>query len=140
MKKGIVGILMIGLVIQGCGKKEQTVTLEGSQKESALKTSNPLVDNILAGYNANDYGTFSRDFSEKMKNKLNKAVFAQTHAEISGKIGQYKSKKVDDVKKKGPYTIVLYKADFENEKDAARSVDLRLIHLGKEPINVLVRK
>ena len=29
---------------------------------------------------------------------------------------------------------------FDNEKDAAKSVDIRLIQLGKEPVNILSRK
>jgi hypothetical protein len=29
---------------------------------------------------------------------------------------------------------------FDNEKDAAKWVDLRLIEQGKEPVNILVRK
>ncbi|MEW6574459.1 MAG: DUF3887 domain-containing protein [Bacillota bacterium] len=78
--------------------------------------ADPIVDNLLEGFNEGNYTKFSRDFDEQMKNGLPEPVFNQTRQLVTSKVGLYKSRTVAKVEKQGPATIVIYDADFEKEK------------------------
>jgi len=108
----IFSLLVVFAASLGCG---QGTPITGEDRDKVLAYADPVAENLLAGFNSGDYGVYSRDFDEMMKNGLPENVFKQTREMILGKIGKYKSRTVDKVQKKNQYVVVMYKAEFERE-------------------------
>lgn len=101
-------ILMLG---GGCSKKADVSV----DQQSVLSYADPIVDNLLAGFNEGNYAKFSKHFDNRMRSALPEAAFAQMRQSIISKIGRYKSRTVSKVQKQGPGTLVIYNAEFEKE-------------------------
>jgi hypothetical protein len=97
----------------GCGKKAEAPV----DKEKVLAYADPVVDNLLVGFNEGDYAKFSRDFDERMKSAIPEATFAQMRQDMVSKIGLYKSRTFSKVEKQGEATIVIYTAEFGKESE-----------------------
>ncbi len=104
----LAGILLLST---GCAAGSQVIT--GAERDQVLAYAEAKTDNVLAGYNANDYATFSRDFDDQMRQALTSSVFVQTRDRIGGQLGQYLSRQVDHVEKTGGFIVVFYNAKFE---------------------------
>lgn len=109
-------LLMLG---GGCTKKAEVPV----DKEEVLAYADPIVDNLLAGFNEGNYAKFSRDFDDRMKSGLPEAAFAPMRQDITSKIGLYESRAVSKVEKQGEATVVIYNADFEKEN----GVEVRVV-------------
>jgi major membrane immunogen (membrane-anchored lipoprotein) len=112
MKKVLLLAICFLLVLGGCSRKADVSV----DQQSVLAYADPIVDNLLEGFNEGNYTKFSRDFDEQMKNGLPEPVFNQTRQQIVSKVGLYKSRTVSKVQKQGRGTIVIYDAEFEKEK------------------------
>ncbi len=99
------------LLLAGCAAGSQVIT--GTERDQVLAYAEAKTDNLLAGFNANDYATFSRDFDDQMRQTLSSSAFVQTHTQIAGQLGRYVSRQVDRVEKTGGFIVVFYKAKFE---------------------------
>ena len=91
-------------------------TLSGTKKEAVLAFSEPAVDNLLAGFTANDYAAFSRDFDSDMYERVPATDFAAWKQEMDNKFGNYLSRNVDRVTRSQEFNVVFYQARFEMEK------------------------
>ncbi len=113
-------LLFAALLATGC---KPTVEITGKERETILKTADPMTDNLMTAFNAGDYATYSRDFNEPLKKALNDKKFKETRTMITGKLGVYKSRVLNTVVRKGKYDIVIYSAVFEKE----RGVQVRVV-------------
>lgn len=118
MNKVVVITLGLLLVLTACSeKKEQTSKAAAQTKDQEVLTyADPIVDNLLEGFNEGSYQKFSRDFDQQMKSSLNANAFMQTRQTIQSKIGRYISRHLSRIDRKGQLTAVIYSAAFENEK------------------------
>ena len=91
-------------------------TLSGTKKAEVLAFSEPVVDNLLVGLNANDYATFSRDFDSDMYERVPATDFAAWKQEMENKFGNYLSRNVDRVTRSQEFYVVVYQAKFEREE------------------------
>jgi maltose-binding protein MalE len=111
-------IALLGLTalagLAGCGAK--TVTLTGAEKDAVLAYGEAMTDNLMEGMNAADYATFSKDFSDAMKEGIPETGFASMLEKITGKIGAYESRVVSSVEQSGDYVAVIYAAKFEQDE------------------------
>lgn len=62
--------------------------IAGCSKVSAVTT--PITENILKGINARDYAVFSKDFDERLKEKLSADNFEDLLAQVDEGYGSYK--------------------------------------------------
>ncbi len=99
------------LLLAGCSSSAQVIT--GAERDQVLAYAEAKTDNLMAGYNANDYATFARDFDDQMRAAMPQSGLEQSRAQVLGKIGQYVSRQVDHVEKIGNYVAVVYNAKFE---------------------------
>jgi hypothetical protein len=99
--------------------------LYGAEKAEVLQYAEPIVDNLLTGYNAGNHTILSRDFDEAMKNALTEAVFLQNRELVTSKIGMYVSRGEPTVLEEGPMTILIYSAEFEEES----GVEVRVVFM-----------
>jgi hypothetical protein len=103
------------LMVMACGCIEQTVELLGGEREDVLEFAGPITENIMAGYNENNYTRYSMDFGDAMTRQLTPSRFSEQREEIHGKVGLYISKAGPRVYQRGRYVWAEYDAEFEKE-------------------------
>jgi hypothetical protein len=114
-------LLLAGLLVSilaACGSGETELT--GDERDAVLAFSEARTDNLLAGMNANDYDSFSKDFDQDMLNAMTESEFAKLKQDRDAKLGLYVSRQVNRVVQSGDFYAVIYDAVFE--KDEAVSV------------------
>jgi hypothetical protein len=119
--KRISRLLLAGLLIgilAACGSGE--TELSGEEKDAVLAFSEAKTEYLLAGMNANDYSTFSKDFDQDMLNAMTESEFVKLKQDRDEKLGLYVSRQVNRVVQSGDFYAVIYDAAFE--KDDAVSV------------------
>jgi hypothetical protein len=119
--------LLIVSLLAGCGSKDTTLT--GADREAILAFSETMTDNLVAGMNANDYASFSRDFDQAMLNAMSQSQFDTFKKDRDSKLGAYVSRQVNSVTQSGGYYAVIYDAIFE--KDDA--VTMRVVFTISDP-------
>jgi hypothetical protein len=102
-------IALLGLT--GCER-----ILSGTEKDAALAFSEATLDNLLHGWTANRYAVFSRDFDTDMQERIPATNFADLKQEIDNKLGNYISRRVDQVTQADEFYVVTYQAKFKQEK------------------------
>ena len=80
-----------------------------------LSYADPIMENIMAGLNSNDYAKFSRDMSEEMKAKIGSEAFGELSGNLRVVIGKYASKTGSDVDWIGEYYRAVYTAEFTED-------------------------
>lgn len=84
----------------------------------------PLLDNLLAGYNTGDYHLYSRDFDETLKEAIPEGKFRETREGLLKKLGTCQSRQYLGFLNQNHYTVVLWKGRFSGTPD---DVLLRLV-------------
>ncbi|HOU80900.1 MAG TPA: DUF3887 domain-containing protein [Methanoregulaceae archaeon] len=97
--------------------------LSPEEQARVIAFANPITDNLLDGFNQNNYTQYSRDFSSEMKQGLDEKVFEQNRALVVSKVGSSVSRGDPVVTGSGEFLVVNYKADFEQEQ----GVDVRVV-------------
>ena len=90
--------------------------VSGAEKTAVLAFSEPAVDNLFAGWTANDYAVFSRDFDADMREEIPAAGFADLKQDLDNKLGNYISRTVDQLTRADEFYEIVYQADFGEEK------------------------
>jgi len=112
----IVVLLFVGIIaVVALTLPQPPPAISGSARDAVLVYSEPEMDNMMAGMNANDYASFARDFDNTMKGAVTSAQFANLETTVVGKIGKYVSRQVTDVQPTGDFMTVVYTAKFEND-------------------------
>lgn len=112
----LITIVVILVILGGCAASPRA--LEGAEREAVLAYAEPMADNELAALNANDFEAFIKDYDETMKEVFTPEKFDNLVTLVSTKLGKYQSREVAAVTAVGEDTVlVIYRADFENEKD-----------------------
>ena len=113
----ITGVMIVAVVIAaaisgGCVEKNG---VEVDDPDQVRGYADPIIEQILVAMNDDYYARYSEDFDQTLKNAMPEAVFNETNAMITSKIGDYVSKEFWKVESKDQYTIVHYKAEFTDE-------------------------
>lgn len=114
-------------LLAGCGS--QSTTLTGDDRDAVLAFSEAQTDNLLAGMNANDYASFSKDFDQDMLSAISQTQFATLKKDRDAKLGLYVSREVSSVTQTGDFYTVNYDARFEKED----AVMVRVVFRVAEP-------
>ena len=114
--KGLAGLgVILALVGTSC------TTLQGSARAAVLAYSEPMVDNLMAGFAAANYSQATRDFDETMRGGLDSPGFLAARGDIRIRYGDYVARSVDQVVDNDTYVTVYYRAQF-TRKVAAMNV------------------
>lgn len=73
----------------------------------------PILDDLLAGFNDNDYVRYSKYFDKEMLNAIPEEKFKITREQILYDLGGYISKKYLGYLNQNNMTIVLYKGKYD---------------------------
>lgn len=95
------------------GEDVENITLEGEEREAVLAYADPLVDNLLEGFNEGDYEKFSRDFTDEMKAALPWLTFLTNNWTIKSIYGAYQSRTPTEVFRRGDQDRIVYHGVFE---------------------------
>ena len=128
---GLGSISLLLLVALTCGCIDQMAEVVGERRKSTVEYAGPIADNILEGYNENNYTKYSRDFSAEMLESLTAANFESQREEIFGKIGSFISREAPRVYEQGKFIWVEYYAEFEKES----GVKVRVVFGVNDPIH-----
>ena len=90
--------------------------LSGADQAAVLAFSEAATDNLFAGFTTNDYAAFSRDFDTDMHEEIHATNFADWKQDLDNKLGNYLSRKVDQVTQSDEFYVVTYQAQFEQEE------------------------
>ena len=96
----------------------------GATDQEVQKAADPILDNLMAGFNEGNYPKYSRDFDPTLKESLPEAKFQQVRSEILQKIGKYKSRKYLGFRNQNKFTVALWKAAFS---DTTSDVLIKLV-------------
>lgn len=111
---------LLVLLVSGCTAQESEMA--GEEREAVLAYAGPVVDNMMEGFNSNEYGVFSRDFGEEMLGAMGESGFQAFREDIVSKIGLYQSRGDGWVLEDSQYVKAVYSAVFEGDPDAYVSV------------------
>jgi len=106
----------------------------GTSDQQVQAAADPILDNLLTGFNEGDYQKYSKDFDPTLKESLPEAKFKQVRSEILQKIGKYQSRKYLGFLNQNQFTVVLWKGKFS---DTASDVLIKLVS-SKRPDKVVV--
>ena len=119
----ILAALLLVFAVSACGCTGQESVVAGDDAAQVLAYADPIAENLLAGFNEDNYTTYSRDFSPEMKQSLDEGAFEQNREHVTSRIGLYKSRESTVVTQTGEYIAVTYKATFERDD----GVNLRFV-------------
>jgi hypothetical protein len=92
--------------------------LSEADRRSVLAFSEPVMDRMLDGWNADDYAAFSQDFSEEVLKSMPLEQFENLRNDEFTGLGRYYSREVESVvhRSDGFYTVIYYVV-FENNNE-----------------------
>lgn len=89
----------------------------GKTDEEVRAIAEPILDSILEGFKTDDYGKYSKDFDNMLKESISEKKFLDTDRQIQGSIGNYQSREYLGFLVKGQRTLVLWKGRFDRSED-----------------------
>ena len=89
----------------------------GQNNPEVQAVANPILDGILQGFKKGDYGLYSQNFDDTLKDVISKKKFLQTRSKILKSIGSCESRHYLGYLQKGKTTMVLWKGKFSNSAD-----------------------
>ena len=126
MNLSLIQVLAVLAVLAGvcaCGCTTQETVVPEEERASVRVYADPVADNLLQGFNEDNYSMYSADFGPEMKAALDEAVFEQNRDFVVSRIGLYVSRGSPVVTESGGYIAVNYPAKFERED----GVNVRLV-------------
>jgi hypothetical protein len=106
-------IIMASLAtITGCSAPSPKNTPSIPEIQSAI---DPIAENILFGLDKNKYELFSENFTDNLKETLNRSVFDQFYSQIKNSIGNYQTKAFFDASIQGSTITAAYICRYTNE-------------------------
>ena len=115
MRKLVIGILpvvaLLLLTIPAAGAPV------GTSDQQVKAVAEPILDNLMKGFNQGDYAKFSKNFDKKLRESIHEKKFEQVRGDLLKKLGKYKTKKFLGFLNQDYYTIVLWKGAFADTKN-----------------------
>lgn len=113
--RGKLAIILVLLISLGAGLALAAPV--GDQNDQVRALADPIVDNLLAGFNEGNYAQYSRDFDDTLREAIPEKKFQQVRADILKKLGKYNNKKYLGFLNQQAHTIVLWKGAFAGTPD-----------------------
>jgi hypothetical protein len=89
----------------------------GTNNQQVKSIAEPILDNLLAGFNQGNYAQYSKDFDATLREAVPEKKFKQVRKDFLGKLGKFQDKKYLGFLSQVPYTIVLWKGAFAGTKN-----------------------
>ncbi|MFW6123491.1 MAG: DUF3887 domain-containing protein [Thermodesulfobacteriota bacterium] len=106
----------------------------GTSDKQVKGVAEPILDNLMQGFNQGDYAQFSQNFDQTMRKTITEKKFQQVREDLLKKWGKYKSKTYLGFLNQKDYSMILWKAVFADTK---RDVLIKLV-LSRSQDKILV--
>ncbi len=106
--------LMLAVSLTLAGAAGAAADPIGKNDKQVRAVADPLLDNLLAAFNAGDYAKYSRDFDTTLMEMMPKEKFQKARDELLKKIGKYQSRQYLGFLQPNKQTSVLWKGKFSN--------------------------
>jgi hypothetical protein len=114
MKRIPVGVVVLAFILATLPAEAEVV---GKTDAEVQGVAEPILDNLLAGFNEGDYQKYSRDFDATLKEALPENKFKAVRQEIFKKIGQYRTKVYLGALRQDPHSVALWKGKFSGTEN-----------------------
>lgn len=114
MKRTIVVVVVAGLLMVSSALFSEII---GTTDKQVRSIADPLLDNILEGFEKNDYPLYSRDFDDTLLDMVTDAKFQETDSWLENNLGKYQSRQYLGFLQKGKMTVILWKGRFDKSSD-----------------------
>jgi hypothetical protein len=84
----------------------------GTSDQQVKAAAEPILDNLLAGFNQGNYAQYAKDFDATLREAIPEKKFRQVRDELLKKLGKYKNKKYLGFLNQQAYTVALWKGAF----------------------------
>jgi hypothetical protein len=109
-------VLLMGVLLCGLAPLA-AADFVGQDDGQVQAVANPILDTVLKGFMAGDYGLYSQYFDDTLKDVITKKKFLQVRKQILKSIGTYESRRYLGYLQKGKTTVVLWKGRFTASAD-----------------------
>lgn len=109
-------VLLIGMLLWGAAEP-LAADFVGQDDRQVQAAADPVLDTVLKGFAAGDYGLYSQHFDDTLKDVITKKKFLQVRNEILKSIGTYQSRRYLGYLQKGKTTMILWKGKFAASAD-----------------------
>jgi hypothetical protein len=89
----------------------------GATDQQVKALAEPILDNLLAGFNQGNYAQYAKNFDDTMREAIPEKKFQQVRKDLLKKLGQYQTKKYLGFLNQQAYTVVLWKGAFADTQD-----------------------
>jgi hypothetical protein len=89
----------------------------GTDDRQVQAVAEPILDNLLAGFNQGNYAQYAKDFDATLRESIPEKKFQQVREELLKKLGPFKSKKFLGFLNQKAFTVVLWKGVFAATQD-----------------------
>jgi hypothetical protein len=114
MGKTVVSILVLIVLLVAMPAAAAFIGTDNGQVKAVAE---PILDNLLTGFNQGNYAQYSKDFDPTLREAIPEKKFQQVREELLKKLGAFKSKKYLGFLNQQAYTAVLWKGAFAGTKD-----------------------
>jgi hypothetical protein len=126
MKKLLVLLVVLLLLVNlaACQESGPSGTmLSEAERKSVLEFSETKVENLLEGWNKDNYSVFAYDFSQDLLKSMTSKEFEKLRNDEFTGLGRYYSREVESVVQRsdGSYTVIYYVV-FENDDEVLMRV------------------
>ena len=109
-------VLLMGVLLWGVAEP-LAADFVGQDDGQVQAVANPILDTVLKGLSAGDYGLYSQYFDDTLKDVITKKKFLQVRNQILKSIGAYESRHYLGYLHKGKTTVILWKGRFAASAD-----------------------
>lgn len=113
----LIAVMLISIVPCLAADKEQGKLAKWSYCDDIRKFADPMTENMLLMINDDNYGKFSKDFSQQMKDAIPESKYKEMKNDIKTQFGAYVSKEFVSIEVRENYISVSYKGKFSQEEE-----------------------
>ena len=132
MRKLLAGILGLSILFLAM---PLTAAPVGTSDQEVKALAEPILENLLAGFNQGNYAQYSKNFDETLREAIPEEKFQQVRRQLMKKLGSFKGKNYLGFLNQQAHTVVLWKGAFTDTQD---DVLLKLV-LSKRQDKVVVK-
>ncbi len=114
MRKVLASMLCLGILLLALPAAAAPV---GADEVQVKAVAEPILDNLLAGFNQGDYAQYSKDFDDTLREAIPEKKFQQVRQELLKKLGTFNSKTYLGFLNQQAHTVVLWKGKFADTQD-----------------------
>jgi hypothetical protein len=123
-------IILSTILMASCAPAATELT--GAERDAVLAYSESKTDKLMTAINTEDYSAFTENMDDAMLKAFPEKGFLDLYTQLSGKLGAYQSRSVNDVIAQKGFVSVVYLVKFEK----ADVVKMRVVFRDTDPYQI----